>query len=43
MYRRVPKAFAAYPVGLQPTAINGEFEVWFCQHRSIQLDLREQP
>ena len=43
MYRRVLKAFAGYPVGLQPTATDGVFEVWFCQHRLAQLDLREQP
>ncbi len=37
---RVPKAFAGYPVGVQPTATDGVFEVWFCQHRITQLDLR---
>jgi len=37
---RVPKAFAGYPVGVQPTATDGVFDVWFCQHRVTQLDLR---
>ncbi len=40
---RVPKAFAGYPVGLQPTSLDGVFDVWFCQHRITQLDLRKQP
>ena len=37
---RVPKAFAGYPVGLQPTETDGVFTVWFCSHRITQLDLR---
>ena len=37
---RVPKAFAGYPVGVQPTATGGVFDVWFCSHRITQLDLR---
>jgi transposase InsO family protein len=37
---RVPKAFTGYPVGVQPTATDGVVDVWFCQHRITQLDLR---
>lgn len=37
---RVPKAFAGYPVGLQPTETDGVFNVWFSSHRITQLDLR---
>ena len=40
---RVPKAFAGYPVGLQPTSTDGVFDVWFCEHRITQLDLQRQP
>ena len=40
---RVPKAFAGYPVGLQPTSTDGIFDVWFCEHRITQLDLQRQP
>ena len=37
---RVPKAFAGYAVGLQPTETDGVFTVWFYAHRITQLDLR---
>jgi hypothetical protein len=37
---RVPRAFVGYPVGVQPTATEGVVDVWFCQHRITQLDLR---
>jgi hypothetical protein len=40
---QVPRAFVGYPVGVQPTATDGVVDIWFCQHRITQLDLREEP
>ncbi len=37
---RISKAFCGYPVGLQPTFIDGVFDVLFCHQKIIQIDLR---
>lgn len=38
---RIPKAFRGYPVALRPTDTDGLFDVYFCQQRLSQLDLRK--
>lgn len=38
---RLPKAFAGYPVGLVPTAIDGQWMAIFASRRIAQVDLRD--
>ena len=38
---RVGKAFRYNPVALRPTQSDGEYDVFFCQHRIAQISLRE--
>lgn len=38
---RLPKAFAGYPVGLVPTATDGQWTVIFASRRIAQIDLRD--
>jgi hypothetical protein len=37
---RISKAFRGYSVGLQPTLIDGVFDVLFCHQKISQIDLR---
>jgi transposase InsO family protein len=39
---RVGNAFAGEPVAIRPTARDGEYDVWFCQHKVRKINLREQ-
>jgi transposase InsO family protein len=38
---RVSKAFYGYPLGLRPTLEDGVWDVYFCQHKVNQIDLRD--
>lgn len=38
---RVGKAFIGQPVALRPTIKDGKYDVFFCQHKIAELDLRE--
>jgi transposase InsO family protein len=37
----VGKAFEGQPVALRPTAVDGRYDIVFCQHKIAELDLRE--
>jgi transposase InsO family protein len=39
---RVPKALIGHPVGIDPTAVDGVFEVRFMHHLVTEIDLAEQ-
>ena len=34
------KAFRGYPVGVRPLAVDGQYEVLFCQHWLTTIDVR---
>jgi len=38
---RIGRAFTGYPIGLQPTQVDGVFDVLFCHQRIDQIDLRD--
>jgi hypothetical protein len=38
---RLPKALVGHPVGIDPTAVDGVFEVRFIHHLVIEIDVRE--
>lgn len=38
---RIGNAFTGYPIGLQPTQVDGVFDVLFCHQRIDQIDLRD--
>lgn len=38
---RLPKALRGYPVALRPTAEADQWQVFFCQHKVVILDLRQ--
>jgi len=37
----IGKAFEGQPVALRPTTVDGRYDVFFCQHKIAELDLRE--
>lgn len=37
----VGRAFEGQPVALRPTTVDGRYDVFFCQHKIGELDLRE--
>jgi len=37
----VYKAFTGYPLGLRPTCDDGVWDLYFCQHKIAQINLRE--
>ena len=37
---KLSKAFRGYPVGVRPLAVDGQYEVLFCQHRLTTIDVR---
>lgn len=38
---RVGKAFKGQPVALRPSSVDGRYDVFFCQHKIAEIDLRE--
>jgi transposase InsO family protein len=38
---RVPKALVGHPVGIDPTAVDGVFEVRFLHHLVVKIDVRD--
>ena len=40
---KLSQAFRGYPVGVRPLAVDGQYEVLFCQHRLTTIDVRVAP